>query len=182
MLDCGQSPGILGDASGQPHKVYGMHFLQRYDSVQDYANPWAGSHVLKQQKFGRDDGISIYFPLKTSCDIKCIKAEYIMGSSPWGPDARRPFTSTPIVPLVSDVYSRNYFVLRDAYYPVLVLDVVRCPQSKTAGESGNQMRYITHCILNGNARTGRTISPRDSGIVAVFFCIAVCRDLLLTPL
>jgi len=31
MLDCGQSPGMLSDVSGQPHIVDGMHFLQQYD-------------------------------------------------------------------------------------------------------------------------------------------------------
>ena len=31
MLDCGQSPGMLSDASGQPHMVDGMYFLQQYD-------------------------------------------------------------------------------------------------------------------------------------------------------
>jgi len=47
--------------------------------------------------------------------------------------------------------------LRDAYYPVLVRNVVRCRQSKAAGESVNQMRRITPCILNGNAPTDRGI-------------------------
>jgi len=30
MLDCGQSPGMLSDTSGQPHMVDCLHFLQQY--------------------------------------------------------------------------------------------------------------------------------------------------------
>lgn len=63
------------------------------------------------------------------------------------------------MPPVLNVSSRSDLVLRDAYYPVLVRNVVTCRHSKAAGESFNQMPCITPCILNGNAPTDRGIPP-----------------------
>jgi len=66
---------------------------------------------------------------------------------------------------VLNVRSRNDLALRDAYYPVLVRNVVKCRQSKAAGKSVNQMRCITPCILNGNA-------PADRGIPPPYFSVS----------